>query len=67
MLKRVAKGLMCIVLISEILLCIWSDFLLVVQAEGFWPPEAVMDMLKKVDVATLELQYKAQKAAAASA
>jgi len=37
------------------------------QAEGFWPPEAVMDMLKKVDAATLELQYKAQKAAAASA
>jgi len=26
-----------------------------------------MDMLKKVDAATLELQYKAQKAAAASA
>jgi len=27
---------------------------LVVQAEGFWPPEAVMDMLKKIDAMNLE-------------
>jgi hypothetical protein len=37
------------------------------QAEGFWPPEAVMDMLKKIDVKNLELEEQdavAQKPAA---
>lgn len=28
----------------------------VTQAEGFWPSEAVMDMLKKIDAKNLELE-----------
>lgn len=42
-------------------------FVTVTQAEGFWPPEAVMDMLKKIDVKNLELEEQdavAQKPAA---
>jgi hypothetical protein len=40
-----------------------------VQAEGFWPPEAVMDMLKKIDAVNLEQEAlaNAQKPAAANA
>lgn len=30
------------------------------QAEGFWPAEAVMDMLKKIDATNLELEDPAQ-------
>lgn len=40
------------------------------QAEGFWPPEAVMDMLKKIDAMSLEQEAKlanVQNAAAANA
>ena len=39
------------------------------QAEGFWPPEAVMDMLKKIDAMKLEMEDLAnsQKPAAANA
>ncbi|KAG0610390.1 hypothetical protein M758_7G062100 [Ceratodon purpureus] len=39
------------------------------QAEGFWPPEAVMDMLKKIDAINLEQEElaNAQKPAAANA
>ncbi len=43
------------------------DFLLVIQAEGFWPPEVVVYMLKKVAGVSLGLQYETQKAVAASA
>lgn len=30
------------------------------QAEGFWPAEAVMDMLKKIDATHLELEDTAE-------